>query len=112
MRKSLLLVILVFVLVLAGCGSNLSEIGREIGEEAISIIDSFLDGEITGNTAHAMILELNYFGRLDADYRDDRTLRSRLIIIENAILIDTDDARNNIIQARNGIAGVLGLDSR
>lgn len=103
---ALTLAMLFCVAALVGCGGN---INRDIGRQAVEIVDRYLDGNGTADLAHERILELydDYVDELD-NATAFGILQLRIALSAYAHSGTTEDF-NTFVERRNSLADDVGL---
>lgn len=128
MKRLILLVlaIVVFATVLSGCGGSKVKCSAKaisVGKQAISVVDDYLDGNISYYTADSKLDELyddmEYANDLpyDDEYRTaDLFVRWDISLCESDLVLDwvkcTSESYNNLIDSRNKLAEEIGEKKR
>lgn len=124
---TLVLMILIIVALLAGCGSkvNATDKAISVGRSAIEIADEYLDNDCTADSALRDLDELSekmeYVDSMPNDTSEEQKQRtadfgvqSALVVLSHEITMDKfhNDRYDDIVDARNKIAELIGEDKR
>lgn len=125
-RAIVLTLIISLVLTLftaCGGGTKASKKAISVAENAIQVVDDYLDGKITATAANDKLKELKkemeYVDTLTSDDKNkasDFSISTSLTTLSSSILSDSykssDDTYDKIVDGRNSLAKKAGLKER
>lgn len=123
----LVLPILTIAMILVGCGSkvNATDKAISVGRSAIEIADEYLDNNCTADSAlrdlEALSEKMEYVDSMPNGTSEEQSQRtadfgvqSALVVLSHEIMMDKyqNDRYDDIVDARNEIAELIGEDKR